>query len=153
MAELAARGMRIDLPPGWDGHIYRRGAIGPAQTHDVLHASTFPLPPERGDFGGGAVELMGSADVFMAVFDFGPDSAYQPLFQNTTGVPAALTADQFSPNSLQRALPGQCGTQVFFTAGGHGLCLYVVLGSWSRRAELLAQVNSVLPSISIGVAS
>lgn len=149
MPELVSQGLGVSLPSGWDGHIYRRGAAGPAQTHPVLHAATFALPPERGDFGGGAVELMGADDIFVSLFDFGPDAASAALYQKRSGVPRSVSADMFSPHSLQRGLPGQCGLQVFFNAGGRGLCLYIVLGSWQDRVSLVAKVNQLLPTLRV----
>src|SRR5207244_10839136 len=62
MASLAALGLSITLPDGWDGRIYQRRAATietQATTHPVLHAANFALPMERGDFGSGAVERMG----------------------------------------------------------------------------------------------
>lgn len=150
MVELASRGIRVALPGGWDGHIYRRAASGVAETHDVLHAASFALPPERGDFGGGAVELMQADDIFISLFDYGADSAGLPLFAKRSGVPTALTPDQFDPSALQRTLPGQCGTQVFFTTAGRGFCLYVVLGSWRDRVALHHRANVLLSTVVIG---
>ena len=57
-------------------------AGGPAATTSLVtvHAATFPLPPVRGDYGSGAVEIMGPDDVFVSLLEFGPSSAGSPLF-------------------------------------------------------------------------
>ena len=70
--ELAAHGIEVSLPSGWEGRVFRRPAAGevasadaglegepaaPAETtHAVLHVSTIALPLGIGDFASGAVE-------------------------------------------------------------------------------------------------
>jgi hypothetical protein len=103
---------------------------------------------ERGSFGSGAVELMNNQDIFMALFEYGPDSVGTALFA-AEGIPRDLQARQFDRNMLQRALPGQTGLQQFFTHNGRAFCLYVVLGSHIDRADLLPRVNAVLDSLEI----
>ena len=44
----------------------------PETTHAVVHAATFPLPRERGDYGDGAVQRMSDTDVFVALVEFHP---------------------------------------------------------------------------------
>lgn len=148
MPPLVGQRLALQLPPGWDGHIYRRAPTDQAKTFAVLHAANFPLPPDRGDFGSNAVEAMGPDHVLVVLFEYDPASASTALFSKQ-GAPSALDPKQFSPNSLQRALPGQAGTQVFFSEQGRALCLYVVLGSYANRSNLVALVNSVLQSLTI----
>ena len=45
---LAGEGISIDLPPGWEGAIYRRQSEVGEEPHPVVHAATFPLPVDRG---------------------------------------------------------------------------------------------------------
>ena len=82
------------LPAGWDGRITvraRRRAGGlrtaggrrslfTAQPQPVVHLANFGLPEERGDFGSGAVELMGDRDVFVVLFEYEPEAAQTALF-------------------------------------------------------------------------
>jgi len=155
---LQQSGIEIDLPPGWDGRIFTRSsAPGPQSapqgttlehSYPVLHAANFAVPTDIGDFGGGAVELMGNGQVFVALIDFGPEAAGTPLF-SWLEVPCALDTDQFDPATLQRTLPGQSGTQQFFTAAGRGFCLYVVLGAHLFRLRLVPLVNQALRSLRI----
>lgn len=154
MARLQQDGLEIDLPPGWEGRIFTR-AVGPVnrrapgeQFRPVLHAGNFALPASPGDFGGGAVELMAGGDVFLAVIDYGPEAAGTPLFA-ASAVPRRLTPDDFSPATLQRTLPGQSGTQRFFTAAGRGFCLYVVLSAHVLRSRLVPVVNTRLRTLRI----
>ena len=157
MARLSALDVQVDLPPGWDGRLYRRqpaevGAqeMGTASsTYAVLHAASFPLPAERGDYGSGAVELMGRGDVLVTLVEHGPQSAGTALFA-TAGPPRQLSARAFSPNGLLRAIPGQAGAQVFFSVNGRAFCLYVVLGDHNQADRLVPVVNSVLQSLQLG---
>jgi hypothetical protein len=150
VAPLSGMGISVDTPEGWDARIYRReaAALARARANGVLHAANFALPMERGDFGSGAVEAMGADDVLVTLVDHGPESAGTPLFARE-GMPSILDLDAFSPNRLQRPLPGQAGAQFFFTSNGRGYCLYVVLGSLANRGRLVPQVNEVLGRIQI----
>lgn len=157
-------GIAVTLPPGWEAAVHRReqapgrgqrtddvvlASVAPdATTHPVLHAGSFPLPPDRGDYGSGAVDVMTATDVLLVLVEFHPDAARTPLFA-APGPPQALTSDSFGAHSLQRVLNGQSGYQRFFNAGGRAFCLYVVLGSHARRHLLVPVVNQLLESIEI----
>jgi len=158
VARLSAVGIDVEIPSGWDARIYRRpsGEVRPALaagasaagSHAVVHAGNFPLPAARGDFGSGAVEVMREGDVLVVLFEYGPESAGTPLFA-AQGPPEALTADRFSPRALQRVIPGQMGTQVFFTTANRAFCLYVVLATRASPGPLVGLVNPVLASLRI----
>lgn len=164
MPELAAHGLTVRLPAGWEGEIYVRdesptptppgGLEGPAGgtsleevRRPVLHAANFSLPPERGDYGGGAVELMGSRHLFVSLLEHGPESVGTALFRSE-GIPT-LDADEFHPQQMQRALPGQSGRQLFFQQQGRAFCLYVVLGSHNLRGLLVQGANDLLGDLVI----
>jgi len=145
---LAMHGLGVDLPGGWDGRIYRPTADEPgATTRAVMHAANFPLPEQRQDYGGGAVEVMGAGDVLVMLLEFDPEAAATPLFAQKQGMPKSLPPSAFGPNRLQRILPGQAGAQFFFTEAGRAWSLYVVLGSWARRVALAAEVSKLLAGI------
>ncbi len=158
MARLSGFAMHVDLPAGWDGGIYRRqppevgvaeASQASASTNAVLHAASFPLPADRGDYGSGAVDVMGRGDVLVTLVEHGPASADTALFA-TPGPPRRLSSDDFSPSSLQRAIPGQAGTQVFFSSHGRAFCLYVVLGDYNERHRAVPVVNTLLQSLQLG---
>ena len=151
MTTLTMHGIAVDLPRGWEGAITWRDAMDGETTHPVLHAASFPLPPDRGDFGSGAVDMMTVDDVFVALLEYHPDSTGTALFSRQ-GVPVALDVDRFSPSILQRQLPGYAGTQEFFTEQGRAFCLYAVLGAYRRRHRLVPRINDLLPGIRIGAA-
>ena len=145
--QIDSERIRIDLPTGWEGEVYRTGAVPQAEATNraVLHAATFQLPPERGDYGGGAVEAMRSDDIFVSLFEFEPASAGKTLFAGKR--PDRLDPEDFSTSTLQRLIPGQSGVQRFFSEGGRAFCLYVVLGSHASRRALVEEVNQVLTTL------
>jgi hypothetical protein len=159
--ELRGHGLGSALPAGWDGRITVRNDGRPeslqadsgvgafvAEPFPVLHAANFALPEERGDFGGGAVELMGARDVFVVLFEFGPDATGTPLFA-AQGMPRSLRPSDFDETTLRRGIRGQAGYQAFFQESGRAFCLYVVLGAAAARARLVPIVNQVLAGVRI----
>jgi hypothetical protein len=165
MTELAAHGIEVMLPTGWEGRIFRRPSAGevatadadgpPAPsgetTHAVLHVSTIALPPGVGDFASGAVDRLGPNDALVVLFEYDPASIDQPLFK-AEGLPTKLSDTDFSPSVLQRAIRGQAGAQRFFHDAGRTFCLYVVLGAYANRRSLVPVVNQVLATLTIGQA-
>jgi hypothetical protein len=151
---LSSRGIGVDVPQGWDGEIYRRSEGFSAQGADgehtgaVMHLGNFPLPTERGDYGSGAVEIMKSDNVLIVLFEFGPESLGTALF-SSSGMPR-VEAEDFAPHQMQRPIQGQSGAQYFFNQGGRAFCLYVALGSHTRRRELVPEVNQVLSTLELG---
>ena len=149
MTVLSAEGITVELPPGWEGVIGRRSTREDGSLRNaVAHFASFPLPARRGDFGAGAVDLMGPGDAFIALFDYGRPSAQTALFA-VDGPPAVIDASQFDRSVLQKPLPLQSGIQRFFTAAGRGLCLYIVVGSHVDRADVVPEINRVLSSLTI----
>ena len=72
--------------------------------HPVLHACTLDMPANRGDFGSGVVDLLGSEDIFIALVEYGSDVADQGLFADQ-GLPR-LAPSQFGPAPAPAAPPG-----------------------------------------------
>ena len=146
MAELSGHGLHLPLPGGWEGQVFRRFSSPGTVTHAVLHAANFPLPPERGDFGSGAVEVMGPRHSLLVLFEHEAAAAGKPLF---AGPLRPLQPEDFSPNGLQRTLPGQSGAQQFFSRTGRAFTLYAVLGSHGERYSLGPALNAVLASLRV----
>ena len=86
---------------------------------------------------------MGPSDVFATLFEYGPESVGTALFARQ-GRPDALSEAAFSPMTLRRGIPGQSGTQWFFTESGRPFTLYIVLGSHTQRSALVPRVNSLI---------
>lgn len=159
--KLESRGISVDVPTGWDANIYQRPdpslglehrSIDPIfeeQTrHVVAHISTFPLPEGRGDYGGGAVELMGPDDALIVLFEYHPDSTATALF-GSQDLPWPLLPEDFDAYQMQRPLPGQGGVQRFFQSNGRAFCLYVAIGSMANRTAVIPVVNDILGSVDI----
>ncbi|MGQ0826509.1 MAG: hypothetical protein ACT4OX_16010 [Actinomycetota bacterium] len=150
MTRLAAHRVAVALRPGWEGRIVRRPTQhSEEETYAVVHLATFALPEARGDFGAGVTELMRSPDVFVVLFEYGPDALGTPMFR-AQGVPR-VTADMFSTRKLQRPLPGQVGCQFFFTEGKRPFCGYVVAGSRAYLPRIVNEVNLVLQALEIAL--
>jgi hypothetical protein len=149
VSTVANLGIEIDVPPGWEAAIYRREPDGGGgSTHAVVHLGSFPLPPDRGDFGSGAVDLMTHDDVLAVLLEYDGSSAATALFAEPA-MPRQLSADQFSTSTLQRVVPGQAGLQRFFTESGRPFCLYCVVGAWQRATDLVPRLNDALGRVRI----
>jgi hypothetical protein len=164
VTDLVAHGIEVTLPAGWEGRLFRRPLAGEAAaagahiegepaapqetTNAVLHAATIAVPPGVGDFASDAVDKLGADDLFVVLFEYDPESADATLFRSQ-GIPRPLSADDFSPNVMQRVIRGQAGSQKFFNDQGRAFCLYVVIGSFARRKQLVPRVNDVLATLTI----
>ena len=151
-AQVSAHGISVHLPAGWDAEIYVRDLDGDptddiVDLKPVLHASNFPLPPGRGDFGSIAVEAMDRPGIFLAVLEYENASAGEKLFRNQ--FPSRLEEREFGPNNLQRPLPGQAGAQRFCSSGGRAFCVYAVLGNYAMRQVLVPELNRALGTVVI----
>jgi hypothetical protein len=167
VTQLSAHGFDVEVPRGWDGAVYRRGgdAIGKIATAvakdgvaldgragralhypPILHLATFPLPPDRGDFGGGALDGMRARDLFVCLLEFETGSAGAPLF-GADGVPWPLRPDDFSPSAMRVPIDNQAGCQRFFRVGARALTLYAVIGSHSLRRVLVPRINEALSGV------
>jgi hypothetical protein len=144
---MHSHGFTINAPPAWDVRVYQRPAPVEERTFPVMHAANFALPSRRGDFGSGAVEIMGSSHVLVVLFEYEPAATATKLFDRR-GIPIARPQD-FSPRSLQRTLHGQSGVQYFFQTSGRAFCLYIVLGSHAGRRRLVETANSLVRSVAI----
>src|SRR3974390_910705 len=114
MTTLRAHGIDAPLPGGLEGRIFVRPADGPGTSRPIAQFATFALPGYVADFGGSAVELMGPDDIFTVLFEYGPGGLGRALFAHQ-GMPRSLGPDAFKPYQLRRGIPGQSGSQWFFT--------------------------------------
>jgi hypothetical protein len=138
---LDAHGVALELPAGWDGRIGRR-----PDGYAVVHAATFGLPAEDGDFATTATARMPAGGVVVVLVEYEPALAGSGLFA-APGPPARLGAGEFSPATLLRRLPGQAGVQRFFSHAGRAFCLYVVAGAARPDAALAARASAVVETL------
>lgn len=145
-------GLAAHPPAGWRVEVARRPVVEPgSRTYPVLHAATVDLPATRGDFGTGVVDILGPQDAFVALIEYGDNVADQGLFAKQ-GMPA-IAPSQFSPNRLQRQLPGRSAAQHFFSEGGRAFCLFAVVGEHSRRMATVPHVARMTSTLRITSAS
>lgn len=148
---MNSEGIEVDVPQGWDGEIFRRrdkeirAGGRKAEERPVLHMGNFPLPPNRGDYGSGAVEIMSGDNLLVVLFEFEPEAAGTALFSHQ-GMPD-IDPEDFSPSQMQHPIEGQSGAQYFFNSGGRAFCLYIVMGSHARRQQLMPELAQVLRTL------
>lgn len=159
---IEAHGIRAELPAGWEGRIGRRqpgpttGRRGPDGTGEVvgedtgpiLHMGNFALPEDRGDFGSGAVDLMGTGHLLVVLVEYGADSVGTALFPTVSSIPR-LTARMFSSQGLQRVQRGQAGVQRFFSLNDRAFCLYTVVGDQREVGSMATTANDVARRIQV----
>jgi hypothetical protein len=139
---MAAYGISLELPAGWEGYAFRHDGGEP-----TMHLASFRLPGSDGEFGSRATAAMPSDGLFLALTEYRVAAS-----QLGTGIfadppPRVLRAEQLSAQTLLRPLAGQRGQQRFFSSGGRAFCLYVVVGRDGDRR--LRAANGVLSSIEI----
>ena len=141
---LAAHGLAIELPAGWSGRIFSRaGGIA------ALHAGSFPVALNDGEFGDRSTGLMPSQGAFIALAEYLPGAGLAPghgLF-SARKIPRRLDPLALSEAGLAHPRRGQSGLQHFFTAAGRPFCLYVVIAGHRKH---LRAVEAVLRSLRIG---
>jgi hypothetical protein len=145
--KLEAHGLKIELPRGWSGRVFRRSA------HiATLHAADFQLPLEDGEFGDRSTAAMPLGASFLALTEYRPGGgleAGEGLFA-PRGVPSMLDPTGFSPDGLAHPHAGQAGMQRFFTAARRPFCLYVVVsGPRTERRRQLAALSHVLRTVKV----
>jgi hypothetical protein len=144
---LAAHGLRIELARGWSGRIFVR-----VEEIATLHAGSFALALNDGEFGDRSTEAMPHEASFLALTEYRPGrglEAGKGLF-TPRRIPRRLDPSRFAPSGLAHPRPGQVGMQHFFTASGRPFCLYVVIaGARSTRRRQLAAIDHVLRTLRI----
>jgi hypothetical protein len=145
---VEAHGLRVELPAGWSGRIFgRRGGIA------ALHAGSFPVVLDDGEFGDRTTGRMPRDGAFLALAEYLPGRGLHPgrgLFAPRR-IPRRLDPTSLSARGLAHPRHGQAGVQHFFTAAGRPFCLYVVIAGrrHERRRQLLV-VERVLATLRIG---
>jgi hypothetical protein len=146
--QLRAHGLAVRVPRAWDARVYRRDPEEQDErTFPIVHAGTFALPRDRGDYGSGAVDVMGPDDVFVCLLEQDPEAVGTALFR-PKGMPR-IKASDFGAGALQRTLTGQSGAQYFFSTERRAFVLYVVLGSHARRVRLVPKARELVAGLGI----
>jgi hypothetical protein len=147
MSALEAHGLRIELPRGWSGRVFKRPGGGA-----TIHAGDFQLPLDDGEFGDRSTAVMPAGASFLVLTEYRPGAGLEPgegLFASRK-VPTALDPTAFSSRGLAHPRPGQAGAQHFFTVAGRPFCLYVVVsGPRSERRRQLGVLGHMLRSLRV----
>src|SRR5436305_14889098 len=133
--KLAAHGISVELPDGWEGKIYRRRGGDP-----TLHAANYALPGWDGDFGSIATDEMPVSGSFLVITEYRPGrgpEAGKALFA-AEAIPLPLDHRQFRARTLHIGRRGQLGFQHFSTAHKRPLCLYAVMKPQRPKAAVSA---------------
>ena len=113
-----------------------------------MHVASFPMPEERGDFGVGVTELMRSGDVFVTLFEYGPESLGQPMFA-AHGDPAPRRAI----SSRRSGCSARCRARSAASCSSPPSDGRSASTWWSPAAlhlnRLLAQVNKMLAGLEL----
>jgi hypothetical protein len=148
MTVLAAHGISVNLPRGWEGRIFVPDLAPPAVNLPVMHLTDTVLTPERSSYGPELASRAGGGGTLVALVEFASELAGHGLYEpQGPGLP--LTRDRFHPASLQVPSRVQAGHQRFFSTHGRAFCLYVVLGTWRGTARRLGIVNEILATLRI----
>lgn len=142
MSQISRRRFSALIQPGWEVEILERpgGRI-------LSHFSDGPLPKDRSDFGGHALESLPRGRIFVAVFEYDRSAANEGMFRGV-GIPHFFPSE-FSANHLHRYWQGHVGAQKFFSEAGRSFGCYVVIVSSSASVASVAKVNRALSGIRV----
>jgi hypothetical protein len=138
---VAGLGLAVEAPPGWSARIL----VG-AEGRPVLHAASFPLPPNDDDAGEVAQETIGSrGQMYLNVRDLGPG-------ETGSQFPVEFRRSDFGPPP-----PGPGSRCCFITVASRDVAAFgylyrVAVTSGSDEvpsAAALAEVNAVLAMLSL----
>jgi hypothetical protein len=142
---VAAHGISVDVPSGWEARIIKRGAGA------ILHVATFPLLASDGDFGAAATGRMRLGDAFAALVEYVDPEMIRPaegLYEANR--PPVPRLHEFGSMTLQVTRPGQLGWQRFFTEADRTCALYAVIKPGAERPEkLVRRLAGVLSTLRI----
>lgn len=145
---LSSHSLSVSVPAGWEVEFSELESPPGERRRPMVQFANFALPAERGDYGSGAVETMDSGGIFMVLMEFDNASTRTAMFSGTA-VPTDLDSVDFSPQVLQRRLPGQSGAQRFFRIHDRAFGLYIVLGSGRASGLLVPEVNRMLRRVTV----
>lgn len=145
---LSKQGISVDLPAGWEGRAFLPAVPPPALIFPVLHAASFPLPPDDSSFAGRLASALGPRGVLFSLVEYDPALSGDALFREGA-LPVSVRLGDLDSAALQVRRPGQAGVQRFFAAAGRAFCLYVIVSTGSDAAGSIRELNRVLDTLRI----
>ncbi len=144
---LEGDGLRIDLPPGWDGRFLR-----PSSSLVAVQAADAPIDTDDDELGERTTDVLPPGACFFSLTEYLAGSGVVPgrgPFRQR-GIDLPLDPTEFSPKRVAHFRPGLSATQQSFTLGGRAFTLYVVIaGERSERRRQLLTVDHVLRSLKV----
>jgi hypothetical protein len=134
---LAAHGISIDLPPGWDGRISKRK--WPLSGQAVVYFASFTLPARDDRPASKALRAMGRDDVLVGLYE-------TPREMGVGSVKPRIEVDARGLLSINGVYgPGD----ETFVAGGRAFILNSTFGRQHPSQRLIRSVNAVLASLRV----
>ena len=169
MSEVAAYGLAVDPPAGWESRIYQRRAWGSSERaikhlrlpaikrrwalchSPVAQLATIPIPSDAADYGSDVVDELGPQDAFIVLKEFESASVKEPLFA-TEGMSEffRLRCSPRARCSASSTAKADTRRSFMITAA---FCLYVVLGGFDYRNQVVPRVNQALATLRIDAPS
>jgi hypothetical protein len=146
MTPLAAHGLEVSLPSGWDGRIYHADEGGVT----VLHAASFQLAPveDDGDFALLSARAIPPGGSLAVLLDYGPEMSGEGLYAPTS-VSLPIEPEQVWKSTLVESRPEQAAFQRFFSRPSRALTLYLTVSTAPDIDTSVADANEVLSTIKI----
>lgn len=149
--ELKGHGVRLTLPEGWSGRIFRQRPKPPEQMGPMVHAGNFAIPMNDFAFASEMMAQVRPGRVAFAYLEYLPDQVIRPgegLYEKE-GVPGPFALEDFSPLTMHVRLPGQAGLQRFFHVRGRTVVLYAVIGVGEGAGVAVRQLNEVVAQLEL----
>jgi hypothetical protein len=126
-------GLRLVLPRGWYGELYRRPGDEP-----VLHAATFPLPGADDDTASKAARALGTNDILVVLLEQRPTA--RGFSYNPARPPIRIVRGNF----LRRPATHHALARRTFSLNDRKFRLFVYFGSRQVSTAQLRRANRLL---------
>lgn len=137
---LSGYGLSIELPPGWDGRLYRR----PGDGTTGLQAANFQLPEEDDDLASAARrDLVSSGIVIGALVG---DTASPSWWTHAT-LPVEIRRSDFAP---YEGFEWRTAAIRHLIVGERSALVFAAFDVAHPRDEILVKANAVLATVEIG---
>jgi hypothetical protein len=130
-------GLRLVLPSGWHGRLYRRPGAEP-----VIHAATFPLPPRDDDAADEAAAKMGATSILVVFLE------QRPTARGFGYNPARLPIRIVRGNVVTRPRGRHALARRTFSVNERKFKLFVQFGGRRVTAAQLSRANHLLAGFS-----
>jgi hypothetical protein len=147
MVRIAAHGLAIEVPRGWEARMWVPDLPAPAVNLPVLHLANFPLPVTRDTYAEELADGLRPGQVVASLAELASELAGRGLYA-AEGV-APIRRDELDPRALQRQERGRLGLQRFFSMGGRAFSLYVMAREGPGLEAALAELDETLRSLGL----